>query len=141
MRMLIALLFTLAVGRWPLAEEAPSATGQQPTANNHNLSFSMRGDRARGWPVKMKITLASPSATKEWTIEAGDARKPVTVSLAEGSYRLTVAAEHHRLYQRTLHLDEDLSLPEIALNAIPAISGRVIARQKELEIPLAGAQV
>jgi hypothetical protein len=105
------------------------------------LSFSMRGDRARGWPVKTKVTLASPATTKEWTVEAGDARKPVTVSVPAGSYRLTIAAEHHRIFTRTLDVDGDLSLPEIALAAIPAISGRVVAREKDVEIPLAGAQI
>ena len=95
-----------------------------------HLSFSMRGDRARGWPVKTKVTLASPTTTKEWTIEAGDARKPVTVSVPAGSYRLTIAADHHRVFTRTLDVDKDLSLPEIALAAIPAISGRVVARVK-----------
>src|SRR5437870_5083354 len=105
------------------------------------LSFSMRGDRARGWPVKTKVTLAAPSTTKEWTIEAADARKPVAVSVPAGSYRMTIAAEHHRVFTRTVDVDKDLSLPEIALAAIPAISGRVVAREKDVEIPLAGAQI
>src|SRR5260370_42092057 len=97
------------------------------------LSFSVRGDRARGWPVKTKVTLASPSATKEWTIEASDARKPVTVSVPAGSVHLTIAAEHHRVYRRTLDVAKDLSLPEIALAAIPAISARVIPREQEVQ--------
>jgi hypothetical protein len=106
-----------------------------------HLSFSMRGDRARGWPVKTKVTLVSAAAAKELTIEAADARKPVSVEVPEGTYKLTIAAEHHRVYSRMLELDKDLSLPEIPLAAIPAISGRVVAREKEIEIPLAGAQV
>ena len=106
-----------------------------------NLSFSMRGDRARGWPVKTKITLASPSVTKELTVEASDARKPLSVSVPPGSYKLTIAAEHHRVFSRAIDLDKDLSLPEIALSAVPAISGRVVAREKNAEIPLAGAQI
>jgi hypothetical protein len=106
------------------------------------LSFSMRGDRARGWPVKTKVALVSPSFAKEWTIDAGDVRKPVSLSIPAGSYKLTIAAEHHRVFQRAIEIaDKDLSLPEIALTAIPAISGRVVAREKNAELPLAGAQV
>src|SRR6266516_8228435 len=117
MRTLIALLLALAVDRWPLADNSSSANGQQPTANQFNVSFSMRGDRARGWPVKTKISLLSQSTTKEWTVEASDARRPLSVRVPPGAYRLTIAAEHHRLYQRTLEVDKDISLPEIALAA------------------------
>src|SRR5262245_38407883 len=106
-----------------------------------NLSFSMRGDRARGWPVKTKVALTTPSFTKEWTIEASDVRKPVSIQIPAGTYKLTIAAEHHRVFQRTLEVDKDLPLPEIALTAVPAISGRVVAREKNYEIPLAGAQI
>lgn len=106
-----------------------------------NLSFSMRGDRARGWPVKTKVALTSPAFTKELTIEAADVRKPLTLQLPPGMYQLTIAAEHHRVYRRTLDLSEDASLPEIALAAIPAISGKVVARQRDMEIPMAGAQI
>ena len=137
---MIAVLLGLAVGRWPLADQPSSANGQQPTVN-FSVNFSMRGDRARGWPVKVRVALTSSSAQLERTIEAADARKPVALSVAPGKYRLTIAAEHHRLYTKDLDVDKDLSLPEIALSPVPAISGRVIARQKELEIPLAGAQV
>ena len=101
----------------------------------------MRGDRARGWPVKTKVALASPAFAKELTIEAADVRKPLTLQLPAGTYQLTIAAEHHRVYKRTLELSEDRSLPEIALSAIPAISGKVVARQRDTEIPLAGAQI
>jgi hypothetical protein len=106
-----------------------------------NLSFSMRGDRARGWPVKTKIAIESSAGTKELLIDAGDARKPVSLQVPAGTVRLTIAAQHHRLFTKTLEVDKDLSLPEIALSAIPAISGRVIARQRNAEIALAGAQI
>lgn len=107
----------------------------------HQISFSLRGDRARGWPVKVRITLASEAHTEEMTFEAGDVRKPISVRLPPGSYRFTIVAKGHRTVERTLDVEKDLSLPEIALPPIPAISGRVIARQKDLEVPLAGAQV
>ena len=107
----------------------------------HQVSFSLRGDRARGWPVKVKITLASDSHKEELTIEAADARKPVSLRVPPGSYRLTIAAKGHRTVERPLQVDKDLSLPEIALPPIPAIGGRVIAREKDLEIPLVGAQI
>lgn len=106
-----------------------------------HLSFSMRGDRARGWPVKTKVTLTSASVTRELTVEAADARKPVSIEVPPGTYKLTIAAEHHRPFNRLVELDGDLSLPEIPLAPIPAINGRVVARDKEIEIPLAGAQV
>ncbi|MEK6375803.1 MAG: carboxypeptidase-like regulatory domain-containing protein [Acidobacteriota bacterium] len=107
----------------------------------HQISFSLRGDRARGWPVKVRITLASEAHTEEMTIEAGDVQKPISVRVPPGSYRLTIVAAGHRTVERTLDVEKELSLPEIALPPIPAISGRVIARQKDLEIPLVGAQV
>ena len=65
--MLIALLVALAVDSWQLAASSTSANGQLPTVN---FSFSMRGDRARGWPVKTRVSLVSPAFTKEWTIDA-----------------------------------------------------------------------
>src|SRR5205085_5409719 len=138
MRTLIALLCVAAAASAAGAAVEPTAAAAVAT---HELSFSMRGDRARGWPVKTRVSLVSPSFTKEWTIEAADVRKPITLQLPAGTYRLTIAAEHHRLYARTLELDKDLSLPEIALAAVPAISGRVVARQRDAEIPLAGAQI
>jgi hypothetical protein len=107
----------------------------------HEVSFSLRGDRARGWPVKVRIALVSDSHQEEMTVEAAEARKPISLRVPPGSYRLTIAAQGHRTAERSLEVEKDLSLPEIALAPIPAISGRVIARQKELEIPLAGAQV
>lgn len=122
--MLIALLLLLA---------SPVVT--------HDVSLSLRGDRARGWPVKVQITLASGSHKEELTIEAADARKPVSLRVPPGAYRLTIVAKGHRTIERPVEVDKDLSLPEIALPPIPAIGGRVVAREKDLEIPLAGAQI
>jgi len=110
-------------------------------AVTHQISFSLRGDRARGWPVKVQVTLTSESHNEEMTIEAADARKPVSLRVPPGSYRLTIAAKGHRTVERPLDVEKDLSLPEIALPPIPAIGGRVVAREKDFEIPLAGAQV
>ena len=102
----------------------------------------MRGDRARGWPVKTHITLASATAKQqEWTIEAAEARKPLAMKVEPGKYTLTIAAAQHRAVTREIAIEKDLSLPEIALPPIPAISGRVIERQKEVEVALAGAQI
>src|SRR5436305_11435360 len=111
----LVLAIALAVGGWLSADPPPSALGQQPTVN---LSFSMRGDRARGWPIKTKVALASPKFAKEWTIERDDVRKPVTLQLPAGTYTFTIKAEHHRLYTRELELDKDVSLPEIALGGV-----------------------
>ncbi len=105
------------------------------------LTFSVRGDRARGWPVKTEVTLASAATTKQWTIEAADARKPVALKVDPGKYTLTITAPLHRVYTKTIEIDKDLSLPEIALAAVPAISGRVVERVKDAETPLAGAQI
>jgi hypothetical protein len=107
----------------------------------HEISFSLRGDRARGWPVKVQIMVASETYKKEMTIETGEVRKPIALRVPPGSYHFTITAAGHRTVERALEVAKDLSLPEIALPPIPAISGRVIARQKELEIPLVGAQV
>jgi hypothetical protein len=131
MTLLIALLFALAV------DGTPTVNGQQPTVN-----FSIRGDRARGWPAKTRIVLAAPSVKPlEWTLEAADARKPVALKVAPGRYTLTIDAPNHRPYSRKIEVDKDLSLPEIALAPVPAISGRVVERRKDVEIPLAGAQI
>lgn len=105
------------------------------------LSFSMRGDRARGWPVKTEVTLTSAKAKKTLTIEASEARKPVAVEVEPGRYAMTIAAPHHRPFNKTIEIEKDLSLPEIALAPVPAISGRVVERRKDVEIPLAGAQI
>src|SRR5947207_7212762 len=123
MRMLIALFLAVAA----------------PTL--YDVTFSVRGDRARGWPVKMKVALTSASGGVEKTIVAADARKPLTLSVAPGLYRLIVTAAGHRKYERLLDVDENLSLREIALAPVPAISGRVITRLKELELPPVGAPV
>src|SRR5438477_12357944 len=95
--MLIALLIGLAVESWQSAASPTSANGQLPTVN---FSFSMRGDRARGWPVKTKVSLVSAKFTKEWTIEAADVRRPVTLQLPPAIYELTIVAAHHRVFRR-----------------------------------------
>jgi hypothetical protein len=136
MRILLALVMCVAA-----AASAAGSTTAEAAVATHDVSFSMRGDRARGWPVKTRVSLTSEASKNEWTIEAGEVRKPVSVRVPAGTYKLTIAAEHHRVFTRTLEVDKDLSLPEIALSAIPAISGLVIFRQREAEIALAGAQI
>src|SRR5256885_1685667 len=72
MRTLIAILLAVAV---------------TPT---YELSFSIRGDRARGWPEKVKVTLTAPGGVMEKIIEAADVRREEIVVTHAGQGSKTI---------------------------------------------------
>lgn len=107
------------------------------------VTLSVRGSAARGWPAETTIALRSGPKTPEWTtvVLAKAIANLATIRAPRGRYRLTIAAPHHRIDSRALALDSNVALREVVLAPAPVISGTVVTRGEKGDVPVAGAFV
>lgn len=96
------------------------------------------GDRRRGWPATANVTLRS--GNDEWTfpIDAKFVGRLRAMRIPPGTYRMTIAAEHHITDERKLDATKNVAIGQISLEPLPVISGRVLNANEE---PIAGAQI
>jgi len=105
------------------------------------VTLSLTGSRARGWPVDVRMTLERGKTTWDWIVPAKSVTKLRSISVAPDDYALTLAAAHHRGNRGRFHAQKNVALGEIALRPLPAISGRVVQLAEGRETGVAGAQI
>jgi hypothetical protein len=108
-----------------------------------DVTLSVRGSAARGWPAETMIALRTGVKSPQWQtmIPAKAIASLTTIRAPRGRYGLWIAAPHHLVDRRALQLDANVALREIVLKPAPIVSGTVVRRDEKGDVPLAGAQL
>ncbi len=102
------------------------------------VTLAVHGHPRRGWPVTTHLTLTAKGQEWAFSLSAAVVGKLRTIGVPAGSYRMSIAAEHHITDKRTFNAVKSIAVGEIALKPLPVISGRVLNMKEE---PIAGAQL
>ncbi len=108
------------------------------------FQLALAGDRSHGWPVPVNWTLydLGPRRTWEFTIPGSTAAKLDQVVLPTGTFRIKLAAAHHRSITKEIVSKESarpLLLGRFTLPPAPSILGKVIEAKGGK--PLVGASI
>jgi hypothetical protein len=105
----------------------------------YDVTFSVRGDARRGWPVETRIgVFEGKDRGWSWKVPAKLAGKPLTIRLPRGMYGLQFAADHHHTDRRQLRVSADVALRDVILPPLPVVTGHVVTMK---QAAVAGAQL
>jgi Carboxypeptidase regulatory-like domain len=93
-----------------------------------NVRLTIAGDRSRGWPADVELTLGTREQQWTWTVAAKAVERLRTVVVPRADmYALTLKAERHRTMRRPVPArDEQSNLGEVRLAPFPVVRARVV---------------
>lgn len=105
-----------------------------------DVTLSVRGDKAHGWPADLRLSVSNNESKKSWswTVPAKSVATLTQLALPKARYGIKFSADHHLTEMRGLDVPRNRSLGEIVLRPMPVVTGRVLTAKDEA---VANAQV
>jgi hypothetical protein len=134
-----SFVWTSADGKRVVAGIAPAKTDSVTLAGDdyRDVTLALSGDRQRGWPADVKVTLADRSKRQwEWTVPRKQVSTLATIAVPKGRYLFMFSADHHAPSVREATVEKDTSLRAVNLIAAPVIAAKIVNPKNE---PILGA--
>lgn len=98
-----------------------------PAAATSTIQLSLDGERTRGWPADVNVTVAAKEQWR-WLLDAKAATRLRRLVVPRGQYMIQLKAERHRAQRRApvAATGEAVDLGELRLLPLPAARGVVV---------------
>jgi len=115
---------TVHVGVVPAKEETIDLS---PTDKTSAMQLSLDGERSRGWPANVAVSLMS-NVRWRWLVDAKSAPRLRRIVVPRGTYAIEMRSEHHRRFVRAQIAANEptVALGELRLLPLPMARGMVL---------------